>query len=122
MGWAIIVGHTKRQFQTTSLLEVDSKSEFLKNKHFTSYNVSKRPYPKVSNHVSHCCDKLSKKKQYFYFFQCLLDLCVFSNFKKNLCIFPIPYTCLHVISYKCKYVLFHLNMLRLFQDINMFFF
>ncbi len=36
-------------------------------------------------------------------------------FKKqlNLCVFPI--------SYKYKYVLFHLNMLKLFQEINMFF-
>jgi hypothetical protein len=28
---------------------------------------------------------------------------------------------LQVISYKCKYVLLHLNMLRLFQKINIFF-
>jgi hypothetical protein len=32
--------------------------------------------------------------------------------------FPISYTSKHVISYKCKYVLFHLNMLRLCQEIN----
>jgi len=38
----------------------------------------------------------------------------------NLCVFPISYTRLHEISYKCKYVLFHLNILRLFQEINMF--
>jgi hypothetical protein len=50
-------------------------------------------------------------------------LCPFQKIKnKNLCVFPNFYTCLHVISYKCKYVLFHLNMLRLFLDINMFFF
>ncbi len=30
MGWAIIVGCTKRQFQIANLLEVDSKLEFLK--------------------------------------------------------------------------------------------
>ncbi len=47
----------------------------------------------------------------------------FLFFKKlNLCVFPISYTCLHVVSYKCKYVLFHLNMLKLFQEINVFFF
>jgi hypothetical protein len=41
--------------------------------------------------------------------------------KSNLCVFPISYTCLHVILYKCKYMLFHLNMLRLFLKINFFF-
>ncbi len=30
MGWAIVMGHTKRQFQITNLLKVDSKPEFLK--------------------------------------------------------------------------------------------
>jgi hypothetical protein len=43
LGWAIIIGRTKRQFQTANLLEVDSKLEFLLNKHFTSCNVSKCP-------------------------------------------------------------------------------
>jgi hypothetical protein len=54
VGWAIIIGHPKRQFQTTNLLEVDSKSEFFENKHFTSCNVSTCPYPKVSKeeHIS----------------------------------------------------------------------
>jgi DMSO/TMAO reductase YedYZ heme-binding membrane subunit len=42
--------------------------------------------------------------------------------KKNLGVFPFSYACLHVISYKCKCVLFYLNMLRLFQDINIFLF
>ncbi len=41
MGWAIVVGCTKRQFQTGNLLKVNSKLESLKNKHFTSCNVSK---------------------------------------------------------------------------------
>jgi hypothetical protein len=36
MGWAIVVGCIKRHFQIANLLEVDSKPEFLKNKHFTS--------------------------------------------------------------------------------------
>jgi hypothetical protein len=45
VGWAIVViGLTKRQFQTANSLEVDSKSEFLKNKYFISCNVSKCPY------------------------------------------------------------------------------
>jgi hypothetical protein len=30
VGWAMVVGCTKRQFQTTNLLKVDSKPEFLK--------------------------------------------------------------------------------------------
>jgi hypothetical protein len=42
--------------------------------------------------------------------------------KKSLCLFPISYTFLHVISYECEYVLFHFNMLKIFQEINMFFF
>jgi hypothetical protein len=50
------------------------------------------------------------------------NLFIFFNVFWNLCVFPISYTYLHVISYKCKYVLFHLNMLRLFQEINAFFF
>jgi hypothetical protein len=44
MGWVILIGCTKKQFQTTNLLEVDSKLKFLRNKHFTSCNVSKCPY------------------------------------------------------------------------------
>jgi hypothetical protein len=58
---------------------------------------------------------------YFILFNIFQNLCVLSNIFLNLCVFPISYTCLQVISYKCKYVLFHLNMLRLFQEINMFF-
>ncbi len=44
MEWALVIGHTKRQFHITNLLEVDFKLELLKNKHFTSSNVSKCPY------------------------------------------------------------------------------
>ncbi len=63
-----------------------------------------------------------KRNKALYFLKCLLEsLCPFKK-KLNLCVFPISYTCLNVISYKCKYALFHLNMLRLFQEINMFFF
>jgi hypothetical protein len=56
-----------------------------------------------------------KKNKSLYFFQCLFGIFVFfQKNNNNLCVFPI--------LYKCKYVLFHLNMLRLFQEINMFFF
>ncbi len=44
MGWVIVIGHKKRQFQTANLLEVDSKPEFFKIKHFISCNVSKWSY------------------------------------------------------------------------------
>jgi len=47
----------------------------------------------------------------FYFFNVFWNLCVLSNFFGNLCVFPLSYTCKHVISYKCKYAWFHLNML-----------
>jgi hypothetical protein len=58
---------------------------------------------------------ISKKKQISFFFSNVVwNLCVFSKKKKTFCVFSI--------SYKCKYVLFQLNMLRLFQEINMFFF
>jgi hypothetical protein len=65
--------------------------------------------------------KYREKKKTRYCFQCLLEsLCLFKKIKLNFSVFPISYTRLHVISYKCKYVLFHLNMLRLFQKINIF--
>jgi hypothetical protein len=44
VGWAIVIGHIKKQFQTTNLLEVNSKSKFQINKHFTSCNVVKCHY------------------------------------------------------------------------------
>jgi len=75
---------------------------FKKKKHFTSSNFSN-----------------------FYMDSKILKISNFSKFFNvcwNLCVIPISYTCLHEISYKCKYVLFHLNMLRLFQEINMLFF
>ncbi len=58
--------------------------------------------------------KIMKEKQIFLFLPMFLK--IFVSFQKNyyyLCIFPI--------SYKCKYVLFYVNMLRLFQEINIFF-
>jgi len=61
--------------------------------------------------------KISKEKQIFLLFFSM-SFGIFVSFQKNnnnnLCVFPI--------SYKCKYVLFHLNMLSLFQKIDMFFF
>jgi len=66
--------------------------------------------------------KILGKKKTRSCFQCFLESqCPFNKIKLNISIFPISYTRLHVISYKCKYVLFHLNMLRLFQKINIFF-
>jgi hypothetical protein len=44
VGWVTVVGHKKRQFEIANLLEVGSKLECLKNKHFTNCNVSKCPY------------------------------------------------------------------------------
>ncbi len=80
MGWAIVIGCTKRQFQIANLLEVDSKLEFLKNKHLPSCNVSKCPYGNKS----------------FYFFQCLLkSLCFFKKKFESLCFsnFMHMFTC-----------------------------
>jgi hypothetical protein len=39
--WDIVVGCTKKQFQTPNLLEVNSKPKSLKNKYFSNCNVSK---------------------------------------------------------------------------------
>ncbi len=36
MGWAILIGHTKRQFQIANVLEVNFKPIFFLNKHFTN--------------------------------------------------------------------------------------
>ncbi len=70
MGWVVIVGHTKKQFQTTNLFEVNSKLEFLKTKHLT--NV------KFQNVLMDL--KVSGKKKSLYFFQCLLEsLCPFKK-------------------------------------------
>ncbi len=73
MGWAIVIGHTERQFQTTNLLEVDSKPDFFK------INILQ-----VAMFQNDFMDppKISKKKQNksLYFFQCLLEsLCPFKK-------------------------------------------
>jgi hypothetical protein len=65
--------------------------------------------------------KVLKGKQISLFFSMSFGIFVSFRFFIKIFVFSISYMCLHVISYKCKYVLFHLNMLRLFQDINMFF-
>ncbi len=66
--------------------------------------------------------KKLKEKQISSFFSMSFGIFVSFQKKLNHCVFPISYTCLNVISYKCKYVIFHFNMLILFQEINMFFF
>ncbi len=105
MGWAIVVGCTKRQFQITNLLKVDSKSKLKKKKNILQVvmfqNVLMDP-------------KILKGKQIFFFSMSFGIFVSFQIFFWNLCVFSI--------SYKHKYVLFYLNMLRLFQEINMLIF
>jgi hypothetical protein len=60
--------------------------------------------------------KISKEKQIS------MSIGIFVSFQKQNWIFVSFQFHTHIISYKCKHVLFHLNMLRLFQEINMFFF
>jgi hypothetical protein len=66
--------------------------------------------------------KIWKKNKSSFFFNVFWNFFVLSKKHLNRCVFPISYICLHVISYKSKCVLFHLNMLRLFQEINILFF
>jgi hypothetical protein len=66
--------------------------------------------------------KISKRKQISLLFS--ISFGIFMSFQKNknkLCLSNFIHN-LHVTSYKCKHVLFHLNMLKLFQKINIFFF
>jgi hypothetical protein len=104
----MVVGCTKKKSKLQIYIS-QFQTEFLKKKNILQLvmfqNVLMDP-------------KISKEKQINVFW----NLCVISIFFYNLYVFPISYTCLHVISYKCKYVLFHLNMLKLFQEINLFFF
>jgi hypothetical protein len=55
--------------------------------------------------------RYQKRNKSFYFFSMSFGIFVSYKKKLDLCVFPISYTCKHVISYKCKYVWFHLNML-----------
>jgi hypothetical protein len=62
----------KKKIANANLLEVDSKLKFLKNKHFTSYNVS--------NVVMD--PKISKEKQISLFFS--MSFGIFVSFQKKL--------------------------------------
>ncbi len=101
--WAIVVGRKKRQFQTANLLEVDPNSESSQKKNTLQVVMFQNVLMDLK------ISKEKKRKREKKVIQCLLE---------SFCVFPISYTHKHVISYKCKYVLFHLNMLRLFQEIN----
>jgi hypothetical protein len=46
-----------------------------------------------------------------FLFRCFLEFFVCFQFHTHV-------YCKHVVPYKCKYVLFPLNMLKLFQEIN----
>ncbi len=75
MGWAIVIGHIKRQFQTTDLLEINSKLEFFKTKHLQVVifqNVLMDP-------------KISKEKQIFLFFSMSFGIFVGCKQKKVVC-------------------------------------
>jgi hypothetical protein len=92
VGWAIVIGHTKKQFQTTNLIEVNFKVEFFKINILSGVmfqNVLMDP-------------KMSNEKQISLFLSMSFGIFVSFQKKLNLCVFPI--------SYKCEYVLFHLNM------------
>jgi hypothetical protein len=91
MGWAIVVGCTKRQFQIVSLLEVSFKLEFLKINILQVVmfqNVFMDP-------------KILKEKQIILFFSMSFGIFVsFQNKFLNLCFFPISYKCKYVISFE----------------------
>jgi len=64
---------------------------------------------------------ISKEKQISSFFQCLLEsLCPFQK-KIGIvfCVFSMSNTCLHVISYKCKHVLFHFEYVEIISKDNL---
>ncbi len=70
MGWVIVVGHTKRQFQIANLLKVDFRLESSKKKPFTSCNVSKCPYGSQD---------IKRETNLFFFSNIFWNLCVFSK-------------------------------------------
>jgi hypothetical protein len=91
VGWVIIIGRTKRQLQITNLLKVNSKPIFLKINILQvgiSQNVLIDP-------------QISKEKQVFYFFQCLLE---------SLCPFKKQFEFLSFQFYIHVYVYFHTNV------------
>jgi hypothetical protein len=55
--------------------------------------------------------KISKNKQIFLLFSMSFGILCYLNLFLNLCDFPISYTCLHVISYKCKYEISEISIL-----------
>jgi hypothetical protein len=78
VGWDIVVGFTKRQFQIANLLYVDFKSEFLEK------NI-----PRVVMFQNVFMDpKILKAKQISLFFQCVLEpLCLFNFIHMFTCDF-----------------------------------
>ncbi len=93
VGWAIVIGHTKRQFQIANLLEIDFKWDFLK--------INILQVVMLQNVLMD--SKILKEKQIcFFFFNVFWNLCVLSNKNLNSCVFLISYTCIHVILYKCE--------------------
>jgi hypothetical protein len=82
VGWVIVVGHTKRQFQTANLLEVNFNQNLKKKKHFTSCNISKCPYGSLD---------IKRETNLLIFFNVFWNLCILSKNK---------FECLRVISYK----------------------
>jgi hypothetical protein len=94
VGWAIVIGCTKKQFQTANLLKVNYKLELKKR------NISQ---VLIFQNVLMDFKILKEKKNLIIFV--FWNLYVLSILFWNLCVFPISYTCLHVISYKCKCVI-----------------
>jgi hypothetical protein len=68
MGWAIVEWVVQKRISNCRL-EVHSKLEFFKNKHFTSYNVSKMNL------------KISKEKQISLFLKMSFE--IFASFQKE---------------------------------------
>ncbi len=96
MGWAIVKGCTKRQFQIANQLEVNFKLDFKKKiilEVVKFQNVLMDP-------------NVLKKNQISLFFSISFGIILSFHKKLNLCVFPISYACLHIISYKYNYVLF----------------
>ncbi len=65
--WAIVVGHTKRQFQILNLLEVKFKLDLKKKTFYKFQNVLMDP-------------EILKEKQIFLFFSMLFG--IFASFQK----------------------------------------
>jgi hypothetical protein len=104
VGWVIVIGCIKKKIQIANLLRAIPNQFCFKIK-----TLQIVMFLNVFMNF-----KISKEKTKS---ACLLEsLCLFKKKFEALCLSNF----IHIISYKCKYVLFHLNMLRLFQEINMF--